>query len=88
MPIRRIFQPVFRLQEENVREMDDTLPTRPANLRYLLHIEDICWNALYKPVELVIHRTSRLVGRIQTGHLRHYLAYSFITLLIMLWLIA
>ena len=88
MPIRRIFQPAFRVQEEQVREMDSQLPLKPANLRYQIHIDDLCWNALYKPVELLIHRTSRLVGRIQTGQLRHYLAYSFITLLILLWLIA
>lgn len=88
MPIRQVFSPAFRLHEERVREMDDQLPTRPVNLRYLIHVEDLCWNIVYKPVEFVIHRTSRLVGRIQTGHLRHYLAYSFITLLIMLWLIA
>jgi len=87
MPIRVIFQPAFRLHEENVREMDDRLPVKPITLRYLLHVEDLSWNILYKPVELMIHKTSRLVGRIQTGQLRHYLAYSFITLLFMLWLI-
>ena len=88
MPIRQIFQPAFLVHEDNVREMDPQLPTRPAQLRYNMHVEDITWNAVYRPVENAIHKASRLVGRIQTGHLRHYLAYSFITLLVLLWLIA
>ena len=88
MPIRQIFRPVFNVREENIREVDPRLPTNPVNLRYLIQIEDRCWNAVYKPVESIIHRASRLVGLLQTGQLRHYLAYSFITLLIMLWLIA
>jgi formate hydrogenlyase subunit 3/multisubunit Na+/H+ antiporter MnhD subunit len=88
MPIRQIFQPVFRIHEDRVRDMDPRLPTRPAHLRYILHVEDISWNTVYRPVEIAVHRVSRLVGRIQTGQLRHYLAYSFLTLLILLWLIA
>jgi formate hydrogenlyase subunit 3/multisubunit Na+/H+ antiporter MnhD subunit len=88
MPIRQIFQPIFRLHEESIRDMDPRLPTRPAQLQHSINVEDITWNACYRPVEHAIHRLSRLVGRIQTGHLRHYLAYSFITLLVLLWLIA
>ena len=67
--------------------MDPRLPTRPVQLRYLIHAMDICWGALYLPVERLIHAAARRVGCIQTGHLRHYLSYSFFTLVFLLWLI-
>jgi hypothetical protein len=87
MPIRQIFSPVWRLHEERVREMDPLLTTRPLRLGYHLHVEDLCWNALYRPLERLLHAAARRVGRIQTGQLRHYLAYSFLTLVVLLWLI-
>jgi formate hydrogenlyase subunit 3/multisubunit Na+/H+ antiporter MnhD subunit len=87
MPIRQIFRPVWRLHEEPVREMDPRLPTRPLQLGYRLHAEDLFWNLLYRPVERLLHGAARRVGQIQTGHLRHYLAYSFLTLVLLLWLI-
>jgi formate hydrogenlyase subunit 3/multisubunit Na+/H+ antiporter MnhD subunit len=87
MPIRQIFRPVWRLHEESVREMDPRLPTRPAQLRYLVHAEDPSWHLFYVPIERLVLAAARRIGRIQTGHLRHYLTYSFLTLVILLWLI-
>jgi hydrogenase-4 component B len=87
MPIRQVFEPLFSLQEQSVREMDPALPTRPARLRYLLHTDDRAWAVVYRPVERAVQRAARLIGRIQTGQLRHYLVYSFVTLLLLLWLI-
>jgi hydrogenase-4 component B len=87
MPIREIFRPLFRLHEESAREMDARLATRPTQLRYLIRADDISWGIFYHPVERWIIAASRMVGRIQTGHLRHYLAYSFFTLLVLLWLV-
>ena len=87
MPIRRVFEPVFGLQEEIQREMHPALATRPARLRYLLHTSDIAWGWLYLPVERRVHAAARQVARIQTGQLRHYLIYSFVTLILLLWLI-
>lgn len=87
MPIRQIFRPLFRLHEEQVREMDPRLPTRPARLVYRVHTEDIAWGRLYLPVERLVQATARRVGRIHTGQVRHYLAYSFFTLLVLLWAI-
>jgi formate hydrogenlyase subunit 3/multisubunit Na+/H+ antiporter MnhD subunit len=88
MPIRQVFRPVWRFHEERVREMDPTLPTRPLRLSYRIHTEDITWNWLYAPVERLVQKSARLVARLQTGHLRHYLGYSFLTLLVLLWLIS
>ena len=87
MPIRHVFRALMLLHEEKTREMDTRLATRPSGLRYLFHAEDVSWHYLYLPVERLLHATARRVARIQTGHLRHYLAYSFFTLLLLLWLI-
>jgi hypothetical protein len=67
--------------------MDPRLATRPAVLRYLVHAEDRLWHALYVPIERFVLAAARRVTRIQTGHLRDYLAYSFFTLVALLWLI-
>ncbi|WP_245995277.1 hypothetical protein [Inmirania thermothiophila] len=87
MPIREIFRPLFRLHEEQVREMEPALATRPARLRYEVHAEDLAWGWLYQPVVRVVHGAARRVTRIQTGRLRHYLAYSLLTIVLLLWVI-
>ena len=87
MPIRQIFQPIWLLREQSVRQMSPLLPTQPLELRYLIHTDDISWNYFYQPIENIVRATARKISRIQTGHLRHYLAYSFFTLIILLWLI-
>lgn len=87
MPIRQVFRPIWRFQEETVREMDPALPTRPLRLAYRIHADDITWNWIYAPVERLVLQAARRVARIQTGNLRHYLAYSFLTLVVLLWLI-
>jgi formate hydrogenlyase subunit 3/multisubunit Na+/H+ antiporter MnhD subunit len=87
MPIREIFRPLFKVHEESVRAMDPKLPTHPLELRYAFHADDLSSELFYRPVERQALTASRLAARIQTGHLRHYLAYSFFTLLVLLWLV-
>ncbi|MCC7412395.1 MAG: hydrogenase 4 subunit B [Gammaproteobacteria bacterium] len=87
MPIREVFRPLYAVREEIEREMDPRLPTRAARLRYLFHVDELFWNLLYRPVERSVLHASRTIARIQTGNLRHYLAYSFFTLLALLWLV-
>ncbi len=87
MPIRRIFSPVWRLHEKIEREPRKGLPEEPAEIRYQLHAEDITWKWIYQPIERLLNIIARSVGRIQTGHLRHYLTYTFVTLILLLWLI-
>ncbi|HKJ51921.1 MAG TPA: hydrogenase 4 subunit B [Gammaproteobacteria bacterium] len=88
MPIRWIFRPVWRFDEEQTREMNARLPTKAEKLGYRIHAEDIAWDWLYLPLERWVTLAARRVSRLQTGNLRHYLAYSFVTLVILLWLIS
>ena len=75
MPIRRIFKPLLLVHK--------TI----SNNQYYLQISDRIWRALYLPCINFIDRVALLVGRIQGGNIRVYLAYVFATLLILLWVI-
>jgi formate hydrogenlyase subunit 3/multisubunit Na+/H+ antiporter MnhD subunit len=87
MPVQRIFGSVWRLREDIEREPVKNLPTEAASIRYQLQVEDVMWRWLYRPIVKILHAAVRRVGRIQTGHLRHYLMYTFVTLILLLWLI-
>ncbi len=52
-----------------------------------MHADDITWKWFYQPIIQLLYASARRVSRIQTGHLRHYLTYSFITLILLLWVI-
>jgi hydrogenase-4 component B len=80
MPIRRIFKPAWTVEES----LDGNAA---AGLRHQLHVKDRLWRALYEPVARFVWTAARHMGRIQGGNVRIYLAYSFFTLLILLWLI-
>jgi hydrogenase-4 component B len=86
-PIRYVFEPVFDVHEESQRETLPGLPARATLVRYQVHVEDISWRYLYPPIERGVRSATRLVSRMQTGNLRHYLVYSFVTLVLLLWLI-
>ena len=87
-PFRRVFAPFWRLEEQVEQTPREGLPHYPLEIRYRLHVGDVTWAWLYQPVQRLVQRASRGVGRLRTGHLRHYLAYSFLTLLVLLWLIS
>lgn len=87
MPIRTVFKPVLGVEEHIVRDMHEEMATLPATLRHQSHSNDLCWPAIYQPIERWVIWASRRISRLQTGQLRHYLAYSFFTLLALLWLI-
>jgi len=88
MPFKEVFRPLFRIHEEVRRQVNEQLPTQMQKLRYQIHIDDIMWPFFYQPFKGMITWSSRRVARIQTGRLRHYLAYSFVTLLLLLWLVS
>jgi formate hydrogenlyase subunit 3/multisubunit Na+/H+ antiporter MnhD subunit len=76
-PIRRIFEPMFRMQRH--------FPTaRDATPHYSVRVEDHFWYWLYLPVAKLAGRISTLIVTLQGGRIAVYLMYSFITLLVLL----
>jgi hypothetical protein len=43
---------------------------------------------LYQPIAQSVSKLAKQIGRIQTGNIRVYLGYSFVTLIFMLWVIS
>jgi formate hydrogenlyase subunit 3/multisubunit Na+/H+ antiporter MnhD subunit len=86
MPLRRIFKPVWRM-EERIDETKDERTLYRTTVRYQLQIGDRFWPVLYVPLGHLTAVTAHYLGRIQTGNIRTYLAYSFFTLILLLWLI-
>jgi formate hydrogenlyase subunit 3/multisubunit Na+/H+ antiporter MnhD subunit len=76
-PIRRIFEPMFRME----RHFPTARDTEPY---YSVKVEDHFWHWLYLPLARLANAISGLVTTVQGGRIAIYLLYSFITLLILL----
>lgn len=83
-PVRRIFQPVWLLDERVERLGDDR---RVTGLRHQLQVGDLSWKLLYAPIGRWVLAAARRVAHMQGGNVRTYLSYSFFTLIFLLWLI-
>ncbi len=85
-PIRRVFGPVWKIQEQ----VDVTRAPAPATLvtaiRHQLHVLDWSWIRLYEPIGRLVLAGARRIGRLHSGRIRTYLLYSFATLLLLLWI--
>lgn len=79
-PIRRVFGLLFHIDEDVERQED-------GSLRHRLHVSDRAWGIFYQPVARVVEMAARRVVQLQSGNVRIYLGWSFITLLILLWII-
>lgn len=88
MPIRRIFINAWHIDETIDKDLSGAMNQYVTAIRYQLHIHDHCWPYIYRPIERAVNKTAKQVGRIQTGNIRTYLAYSFATLIVMLWVIS
>ncbi len=86
-PIRRVFEPVWKVDEQ-VERITDKDALRVVGLRHQLQISDRAWQTLYEPAGTAVLGIARRITRLQTGNIRVYLAYSFFTLLVLLWLIS
>jgi formate hydrogenlyase subunit 3/multisubunit Na+/H+ antiporter MnhD subunit len=76
-PIRRIFEPMFRMERH--------FPTaRDPEPYYSVKVEDHFWHWLYLPVARLANAIAGLVTTVQGGRIAIYLLYSFITLIILL----
>jgi formate hydrogenlyase subunit 3/multisubunit Na+/H+ antiporter MnhD subunit len=79
-PIRRLFQPFFRIERE--------LPTPfDASPRYRVSVHDRTWGLLYKPLQRLIHGLADHFALFQQGQISVYLTYSLATLVLLLALV-
>jgi formate hydrogenlyase subunit 3/multisubunit Na+/H+ antiporter MnhD subunit len=76
-PIRRIFEPMFRM-ERHFPSIRDEKPY------YSVKVEDHFWHWLYLPVAKLAEFMSGLIVRLQGGRIAIYLLYSFLTLIVLL----
>jgi hydrogenase-4 component B len=79
-PIKQIFEPFFKIERHHPSPFDE----QP---QYSSKIEDRSWYWLYLPIVRFSERLSSLVGVLHHGRISLYLAYSFITLLLLLLLV-
>ena len=84
-PIRLIFSAIYRARHE-IEISEDISPYFKPQIRYEVKMEHVFEEYLYKPVWHAVLAVARLMRRIQTGHIQSYLAYIFITLIVLLWL--
>jgi hydrogenase-4 component B len=82
-PIRMIFSNIVRATHEIEIEEETSPYFRPA-IRYQLKTESIFDKYLYDPSNKTVMSIAHTLRRIQTGHLQTYLAYIFITLILLL----
>jgi hypothetical protein len=61
---------------------------RARSLHYRVHALDWSWLKGYVPIGALVLAAARHIGRIQTGSIHTYLIYSFVTLLLFLWIIS
>lgn len=83
-PLRRVFAPVFKVDEG----MDTAASPGGGTTRYHLHIGDHLLDWLYAPVVRAVRGAARHITRMQSGNVRTYLGGSLITLLVLLWIVS
>ena len=88
MPFRRIFANVWVIDEQIDKDMQGAMDLNVSAIHYRLQVQDHSWPRLYEPIAQSVNTLAKQVGRIQTGNIRTYLGYSFVTLLLMLWMIS
>jgi formate hydrogenlyase subunit 3/multisubunit Na+/H+ antiporter MnhD subunit len=87
MPFRRIFAKTWQI-DEKIDKKAGSIPLQVTDIHYQLHIQDHSWPRIYHPIERGVSWLARLVGKIQTGNIRIYLGYSFVTLIVLLWVVS
>ncbi|MGP1677042.1 MAG: hydrogenase 4 subunit B [Burkholderiales bacterium] len=87
-PIRRVFRGVWKVEEQI-----DTLASagpipRVTSLHYSVHTHDWSWLWCYVPIGRLVLAAANRIGFIQTGNIHTYLKFSFVTLLVFLWIVS
>lgn len=76
-PIRRIFEPFFKIENELPSAFD-------AHPKYNGRSEDRIWYMLYLPIRYLVETLSGWVSLLQHGRIHLYLTYTFVTLIVLL----
>jgi NADH:ubiquinone oxidoreductase subunit 5 (subunit L)/multisubunit Na+/H+ antiporter MnhA subunit len=76
-PIRRIFEPFFKIENEVPSPFD-------LHPKYHGRSDDKLWYLLYLPIKHATEKLSGWVSLLQHGRIHLYLTYTFITLIILL----
>jgi formate hydrogenlyase subunit 3/multisubunit Na+/H+ antiporter MnhD subunit len=86
-PIQRIFAPVWDIEEQIEEKRHPAQPQLVASIRHQVQVLDKSWSRLYEPIGSLVLAGARRIGLMQTGSIHTYLAYSFFTLLFLLWVV-
>jgi len=87
-PIRRVFRGVWQIEEHiDIIATPGPLP-RVTGLHYSVHAHDWSWRWCYQPIGHLVLAAANRIGFIQTGNIHTYLKFSFITLLVFLWIVS
>ncbi len=76
-PIRRIFEPFFKIE----REVPSPFDSQP---RYHGQSDDRLWYILYQPIRRLAEKLSSMSSLLQHGRIHLYLTYTFVTLVVLL----
>jgi len=76
-PIRRIFEPFFKIESEMPTPFDE-------HPKYHGRSEDKLWFMLYLPIKHLTEKLSDWASLLQHGRIHLYLAYTFLTLIVLL----
>jgi hydrogenase-4 component B len=82
-PLRMIFSNIFRATHE-IRISEEISPYFHPKISYELKTESVFLKYLYEPVYAFILGSAKVMRRVQTGRIQTYLAYIFITLVLLL----
>jgi len=82
-PLRRIFSDIYQPVEHiDIKRPDHKLLTR--SIRYEVHAQDMSWRFIYRPLLTLAEQVSKWVAKQHQRGVHAYLAYMFVTVLVLL----
>ena len=87
-PIRRVFGATWKVEEHVDRVEGEGPIPRVRSIHHQVHVQDWSWLVCYIPIGRLVLGAARRIGIIQTGNIHTYLWYSFVTLLVFLWIVS
>jgi formate hydrogenlyase subunit 3/multisubunit Na+/H+ antiporter MnhD subunit len=85
-PLRRIFADLYQPQDK-LQRSDHGHPLLVKKLRYQVHVQDQAWRHLYLPIKRFSEWLTRRVDWLHHRPIHGYLAFTFVTLLLLLGLL-